>query len=816
MSEEDKNSAERNDSPDDSFLKTVGETAADIMQGAVSGAGKVGRAILSVVDGGEEEGNSEDDSTGEEESDAAEKEQGEASGSGEDEDVEGGEDDGGSENAGATEILRRHPVLIGGGAVAFVAVFVGTIFAVYAFMGEKRTSDQTDGDGVAAGFTQQDPTSEVVDAADRLLDQGKMKTAKKLYRLGWSQRDDDVKDALVAGVRLSNLLITDKKSEEAAGILREIRNRTYPGSGLWAYAVIGLTHLTRKAGKREKYLQNLYRLRANAGRYAPTRRDAVRAWTEYRLGISKFQACKVDDRGGASPLTIPGMLFGEQKLNQALFSDLMDDVVFRADRTEKLNVEKTMAGVRLTGRGVTLGRFLTAIKEVGARRVVCEDWCDRKVYGEMEEVRPNRAVDIVLGTLGLKRKKREGMPDGIVPMLKEGERRTSQAEALSSLERFVLLYPNSEYVAETYYAISYLHLLEDQPGRALNQVQILLNRFPDSKWTRPANYLAGYVSIENEAWKNAASFMRKAEEGFWTGQLYAKGWMGHILSQMEKWEPAVRKLKPVLNEDIPVEFRGQLTYDLATALEHSSGLNERVRQLYAESRNLVPRSSTAVQALAAMARIAMQDRLPERASELIRRGMQSEHSDAVVWKNLWSRLVKTYNEVGRPVQAVVSGMVVLEQLDGDVPMPLVEALASACETAEMYEAGLSIVEELKLDKFESRHRAWILMHKAKMLLELNRPDAAHTTLKTAQNLNTPKKIAYQISAQIGEAELQRGNDQRVLSICRELLDGGKPTLVERQALSLLGRYYESRDQYLKATRVYEGQYWVSPDWEETE
>ncbi len=696
-------------------------------------------------------------------------------------------------------------IAIGGGALVIGALsFLGGIYL-------SRWSAETQKGGKQETSTrsklQQLSPGDLVRRANKALEEADGERALRLYRRAWEKRSSGERSAYVAGSRLATLLTGRDEVEKALNISKKVKEHARCGSALWRDAVTQVIILSRRTQKPTRLRRHTHLLRANLARCPEG--EALRPWCLYQLAMLKFRRARTDTAEAGHPLALPGLRFGLQTPDIDPASPGQLDTGAGGDTNPELQIREESDGLYIRSYGVSLSRFLRAFPADGSISLASGKYEDKTVHAHLEGVSRREALDIVLGSLGLEL---EGHSDeASVITERDAPAETSDEVvqgALSALELFVMLFSDSRYLPETYYALSHLRLQGEDYTGALKQLQISLKRFPRTPWAAPAHYMAGWIHCRRENWEQALEHMRAIGDTAGGISHYATGWKGHILRHLGQHENALECFLTALDRSLPDSLHLRFLYGKAVCLEKVGAEDDTVRRAYKRVIKKGKEGKYPVLALRALARTALDRNRPEAAEKMLARAMEMADEGMVQWGKLPVGLVEAYRNAGEPLPGLLAAEALVTYLPEGERYGLRMAAVKACIQAEMPQRGLAVLSRIDPQKHSGASRARIARNRGELLRLAGNHEKALAALDEALECAEGSEMTSRVLISKARVFLARENYERCVEICRRVVEGDSTPGTDQAALDLIGRSYADRGEFSQAARFFNGEYHI--------
>ena len=728
---------------------------------------------------------------------------------------EDGEGDPSEENDeyGAAKALPLRSLSVLGGAVLLLGL--GSFFITVYFMDTSEAGRDASSAPAEKGNAEELGLSglrakELVSVGDAALESGDITRARDLYRAAWERRRSGEDGALRGGLRLSGLLATAGRGDVALKMLGKIKDNAEIGTSIWRDALIALVGLCGQRGATERLYRNACLLRANVDRYATA--DTLRAWSEYQIAMARFARATPHRRPDGSPLSLDDLNFGSAR--PELSGTGQDEASRPTDpaKSGEILLETNATGATVRANRAPISTVLEAFEREAVIEVPAESPNRLRLDVHMEGVPMGRALELALGGRGLVYgHDRAGR--AVVRPLRWPEPGSARAieDALNALERFVMVFSESGYLPEAYYAMSHVYLLQGEEDRSLSQIETALEKFPRSVWSAPSHYMAGWIAGRQG---NPASGLRhmqsiqRADEPLLT---YAAGMRGHFHRCENNWQDGLDCLEKALENSLPDPFRAKLLYDRAVCLENLDVDRHEVTRAYSALQKNHPSTRYGTLSVRALARIALDEGEPRKAEKLLARGMTTPFGEKISWKDVSGRLVEGFCERDEPMRGALLGEILRERSGGSLGLDM--AIIRSASRAQLPNLGLQAVSRILAQDISAAQRGRVLCRQGKLLWQADRPGEAIEALEKAAELAAGKESECEALLCRAEVLIEQQKLDECLKVCRQVLEQGTDADKEERALRLMGRCHVARGEYELAARIYEGEYRVSGKWE---
>ncbi|MCK4376257.1 MAG: tetratricopeptide repeat protein, partial [Candidatus Brocadiae bacterium] len=629
--------------------------------------------------------------------------------------------------------------------------------------------------------------------------------AAQLYRLAAGHEDADLPRVLHARHKLSRSLVRLGQYDEALRICASLRAVSRPGDELWKGALITSISALGQQDRWTDFFRHLHLLRANSARYADE--APLNRWLAYckamagmRLLLERCEQTRT--LYGVEPPSFGRAPCGGRPL-------LAEDIIPTSGRygDGTLRTQCSMGELRLLSEGAPLGKVLADVARAADLTIEYDGPTHYAVTASLETISPEHALEMVLGSVGLAARRREGKLTVASMQPLPSSDQQALKEALWGLQEFLILYPESTHVAEAYYALGHLHMTQGQVRMALDQLDTLCKEFPRSLWSVYGSYMAGRARCEIQSWERAERNLLSVVDSTVEHPLAQSAflWAAHCQVQLGKYEEAVACFRKALADEIEDPLAAGILYNIAFCLEKSGASHLEVEERYTELRTRFPETAYARDADYRLSRMALD---------------RGEHSRAVMryefYLSMWSLeekrsrqacsdLIRCYVLMGDHVRAILLGEVMCAAVGhGPEYREALPLLLEAYEKAGLQDVGLEAIEGCLAVAEEPRWQRALQVEKARLLADLGRRDQARTILQQLQQQAHTREFLHKVRLVEARILMEEGESAQAMALCREAALKCRSEETCAKALEMMGRNYGLRNRFDKAALAYAG------------
>ncbi len=701
-------------------------------------------------------------------------------------------------------------------AVVAVCVFLGVFWMVVDSLTTPRPGRVADRRGAtpesATDATMDIPPGEdlseldyeeLMERGDRFLHDGYCARAAWHYRAAEQRQEEGIGRVLMARHWLSRALAGAGDYDEALQLCDELRSLSRPGDELWKHSLItSLAALGRQRRWRE-FFRHLYLLRANTARYEDKNR--LDRWLTYQRAMAHINLY-LEAEGKAGRLYgFDPPDFGRAPCTVKALTE--DDIVVVAGGygDGSLDVQFQTGDLRLRSEGARLGDVLDALRRETDLQISGAASRHYPVSARLEAVTPEKALEMVLGSVGLEVVSREARME----VRELSPRPASIAEAVKAarwrLQEFLILYPESENVAEAYYALGHLHAARGQKRMALDQIEILCEQMPDSPWSIYGHYLAGREWYEMQKWARAEQELLAAAAGPPDHPLVPSAflWAGQCAVELEKYQQAVTCFRRALAHEANEPLAPRLLYNIAFCLEKAGTSPVEVQERYLELRTRYPDTQYGRRADYRLSRLALETGRYRKAVERYEFFLQKWSMNAEESPRACRDLALAYLRCGYNLRAVLLGEVMAAVYGhGDSYWQTLPVLLEACRQGELGDLALAMIDGALAEATDPDRCAMLRRQRVEFLIDLERYEEARTALtQLAQASEGPAAPDLLLCR---ARLLLASKPADGVALLRGLALEADSEQVRNRALNLLGQHCEKTGDFVQAARFYSG------------
>ncbi|MFO7958564.1 MAG: tetratricopeptide repeat protein [Candidatus Brocadiia bacterium] len=644
----------------------------------------------------------------------------------------------------------------------------------------------------------------LIDAARDCMSRAEYAAAAQLAREAASREEEGIARVLLAREILARALTELGHYKEALRLSESLRAVSRPGDELWKHALItSITCVNRQERWKELY-RYLCLLRANSARYGDE--AVLNRWLAYNRAMVRVRLYLEMTEGGRRLYGTQPPPLGRAPCNCRPLAEHDIVVVTGKYGDGSVEVDFSVGDLDLRAEGADLAAVLRALEQETGLEIRQAPPGEHVVSARLKAVAPEHALEMVLGAVGFQ----ADVSDGVARVGELDPRPESAAEArrdaLWSAQEFLILYPESVNVAEAYYALGHLYMLDGHTAMALDQLEILCSQYPRSSWAAHAHYVAGRTFYEQKNWEAAERELLLLTDGSPGHRLAPSAYLWAAQSQvkMQKYAEAVGCFRRALAHEANEPMEVEILYNIAYCMEKSGISPLEVEERYLELRTRFPSTPFARRADYRLARMALDDGRYRTAAAryeffLSNWPIDSEQSPAVC-----RDLVFAYLHAGEHIRAVMLGEVMASTFGRrEEYWQALPGLLEACRQCALNEIAVEMLDRALAVAEEPRRRASLIVQKAGFLMDMDKYEAAGAALASIEGQSHDGALAER--AALCRARLALARDPaRGIEVCRRLATGGGTEEVRTEALRLMGRHYRRVGRFDRAALIYSG------------
>ncbi len=473
-----------------------------------------------------------------------------------------------------------------------------------------------------------------------------------------------------------------------------------------------------------------------------------------------------------------------------------------------LQVRFTTGDLHLRAEGALIGPVLHGIAKEANLKVKYSGPSERRVIASLDASALDSLLEVTLGSVGL-----QGTVQGdvltVTPLdpqpRSEGE---GTKDALWALREFLILYPESAQVPEAYYALAHLYMTQGRTRMALDQLDVLCQEFPRSKWAVVGNYVAGRAYHGLGDWERAERNCCWPPSPAADPKLQASAylWAAHSEVELKKYDKAVTSFRRALANAVNEPLAPEILYSIAYCMDMSGGYPQEVEERYLEVRTRYPTSPYARKADYRLARRAFLDGSYARAATRYEYYLAHWPLDDESSRDACRDLIVAYLRTGNSVRAVLLGEVMASSF-GHEPQywEALPTVLKACEDVRPLPHRRGDHQPLAAGGGHARAASWTLqVARARCLIGMRKFSEAQQILTPLTEQITDPEILE--TARLAQVKLWLDQPQTgpVMQVCRQVAADSHSEANRADALALMGRYLEGAKQFDEAARVYDG------------
>ncbi len=644
----------------------------------------------------------------------------------------------------------------------------------------------------------------LIDAARGRMEQADYAAAAQLAREAASREEKGIARVLLARHLLSRALAELGHYEEALHESESLRSLSRPGDELWRHALVTSIVCLGRQEQWQEFYRNLHLLRANSARYGDE--IALNRWLAYNRAMAavRLHLQMSGEAGRLYGVSLPPLGRAPSRCRPLAEHDIV--VVSGRYGDGSVEVRYSTGELDLRAEGAPLREVLQALALRTGLELEQVPPGEHLVTARLEAVVPEHALEMVLGSVGFQAETADGVAviSELEPLPPSAER--ARRNALWSTQEFLILYPESPNVAEAYYALGHLYMLDGHTRMALDQLEILCNQYPRSPWAAYAHYLAGRTYYNLQDWGAAERELLLLAEGAPNHPLTPSAYLWAAQSQvrLSKYDDAVRSFRRALAHEANEPLEAEILYNIAYCMEMGTTSPHEVEERYLELRSRFPDSPFARRADYRLARMALEDGRYRRAVARYEFFLANWPIDEEETPTACRDLIAAYLGAGEHIRAVLLGEVMVATFGHQTQYwQALPDLLGACREFGLHEMAVAMLDRALTAAREPERRARLMVQKAGFLMDMGEFDEAGAVLARADGMTMTPEVREQAALAAARLKLRR-EAPAGLAACRRLAAEARSEQVRSEALRLMGRYYREVGRFDRAALFYSG------------
>ncbi len=696
--------------------------------------------------------------------------------------------------------------------VAFLA-FVVTLVLGLRGLGEPEAPSGAER-RAAAGVAPDAPIpAEEVAALDyqRLLERAEQReragdyaAAAQLYRSAAAREGEGVPRVLYARHKLSRTLLRLGRYREAFQMAESLRSLGRPGSELWKHALSTSITVLGDQERWEEYFRQLYLLRANSARYGDE--AALNRWLTYKKSMARMRQYLDIDEAARRLYGMEPPAFGEESCKCRPLSEADARAVTGGYGDRTVEVDYAPGELYIRSDGAPLSQVLTELERATRVEIEHEAPADYGVTACLNAVGPEEALEVVLGTVGL-RVRADGEVMEVLKADPVPATGSAAAEAaLWAVQEFLILYPESGNVPEAYYVLAHLYMARNKTRLALDQLSILCSQYPQSSWAAWAHYLAGRAWYDLDEWERAEQELLRLADGWPDHRLapVAFLWAGQSEFRLEKYEEAATCFRQALAGEVNKPLEPQILYNIAICLEKTGAAPEELEERYLELRSRFPRTDYASRADYRLARMALERGFHRKAVDRYETYLERWPADSEKAPQACCDLLKAYVECGETFRAVMLGEVLVHRFGYEKHFwDALPDMLRAYRECDLHNLALAALGDALAEVQEPERRRRLRVEQARLLLDRGSYKEAEEVLERLKGKIEGESLRSR--AELCRARLLMATrPAKGLELARRLAVRSTSKAIRCRALRMIAEHYRETGKFDEAALAYSG------------
>jgi len=644
----------------------------------------------------------------------------------------------------------------------------------------------------------------LIDGAREWMRRADYAAAAQLAREAASREEEGIARVLLARDILSRALGELGCYKEALRLSESLRAVSRPGDELWKHALItSITCVNRQNRWKELY-RYLCLLRANSARYGDE--AVLNRWLAYNRAMARVRLYLDLTEGGSRLYGAEPPPLGRAPCACRPLAEHDIVVVTGKYGDGSVEVDFRVGDLDLRADGATLEKVLRALAEETGLEIRQMPAGEHVVSASLKAVAPEQALEMVLGAVGFG----ATVSDGVARVTELNPRPESagaaRRDALWSAQEFLILHPESLNVAEAYYALGHLYMLDGHTPMALDQLEILCSQYPRSSWAAYAHYIAGRTYYKQQDWRAAERELLLLADGSPGHPLAPSAYLWAAQSQvkMHKYAEAVGCFRRALAHEANEPIQAEILYNIAYCMEKAGTSPLEAEERYLELRTRFPSTPFARRADYRLARMALDDGRYRTAAARYEFFLSNWPIDSEESPPVCRDLVFAYLHSGEHVRAVMLGEVMASTFGQEEEYwQALPGLLEACRQCALNEIAVEMLDQALAVAKEPRRRASLKVQKADFLMDMGKYEGAGAVLAGIEGESINADVAERANLCGARLALIR-DPARGLEACRRLAMDGSTEQIRTSALRLMGEHYRRGKRFDRAALIYSG------------
>jgi tetratricopeptide (TPR) repeat protein len=582
----------------------------------------------------------------------------------------------------------------------------------------------------------------------------------------------------------------------------DLMSLSRPGDELWKNALVTSIDALARAGRWGELHRHLSLLRANTARYPD--QAALNRWLAYRRAMSRVQRYLSQRRPGSTPhgMAVPPFGQAPYATRPLAAEDIAPAWGDYGDGT--CEVQHELGELAVLAEGAPLAEVLQKVGDATGLRVQAEGLAEHHVTASLSGVPPRQALELVLGSVGLAPRGEDVVR--VVPAEAGGGDGAGE-RPLWALQEFLILYPESARVPEAYCALGFLQMMHGRTGMGLDQLAVLCREHPRSPWSVYGHYLIGRGACDSRQWEEAKWELLLAVDLGSDHELTQPAliWAAHAQVELGEYDGAARCFRRALAfpSDSPLE--PAIMYNIAYCLEKSGAPVLETEQRYRELSTRYAGTAEARKADFRLARIALRAGNYGQAVARYEHFLEKWPPGSELTPQACADLMEAYCRNRNHVRAVMLGEVMCRNFSDSAAFGrALPSIWDACQRSGLESVGLEVIEHCLQGGEAPVSRQRLLVAKIRFQIALGRLEEARKTLEAMGPEGIDPDLRHEARLVESRLAAAEGKPGEALRLRRRVALKCHSDPIRRQAMEMMARDYERKNDFASAALVYGG------------
>jgi tetratricopeptide (TPR) repeat protein len=475
--------------------------------------------------------------------------------------------------------------------------------------------------------------------------------------------------------------------------------------------------------------------------------------------------------------------------------------------------DKSITRWNVSARSAAVGDLISGL---GARAAFNVRWDasdvekSRMVSVRLVERTPDAATEIIAGSAGLMVSLKNGVPtltNPEVAMTPDQLKHLYSTEAISLLNRFILLHTRDDAAAVAYYAVGLIHEQSGAATAAISDYKIVSSRYPTSPAAQQALWNSSRIRLTSRDEVGAMADLNQLLELNPEQVTYCKAAMrlAQLAFTNHQYKESEKLFRKIYSLNPPVELQAASALGAARSLyecENNFEASEWFTRYIQLEKN--KRSADLYEASLSLGICYRKMDKLKQSSEAIRFAMARELTTEQRMK-AGIELARTEIEAESYVKAIAAlqSLPVTPNLtDEEITVAILSARVN-CEIGMPEKA--TVMLQNAIDRAYNKERATRLASAlADAYIQVGAAEKAATALTKAIETLQPSPAYYELSCKLAEVDIALGRNAEAISLCTSVIAMKPSDEMADKAFKAIGKAYTNMKQYDKAAMAYAG------------